>query len=279
QRSAADGDAGYGALGGATTDPHNDATAPEGTISNSGTVTATDGDHTDKVVLSLAGEATTDGAGRWYYCEVSATGATTQDTTHNRGYRTVGAITFQWQVDDGGGYDNIVGGTTDPYNYTDAPEGTISNSGTVTATSGVHTDKVVLSLAGEATTDGAAYDYQCVLDATGCAQQTSDNDDGYRTVGAITYQWQVDDGGGYDNIVGATTDPYNYTDAPAPAITPGNAVATDGAHTDKVALNLAGESIADGAAYDYQCMVSSVDASNTPLASDNDDGYRGHGVL
>lgn len=60
---------------------------------------AGDANHT---FASIAGEGgTTDpyddvnapanGDGRWYYCKVSATGATTQDTSHNRGYR--GAVT------------------------------------------------------------------------------------------------------------------------------------------------------------------------------------------
>jgi len=63
-RSDADADAGYVLLGGATTDPHSDATAPA------------------------------DGSGRWYYCEVNATGAAAQDSTHDRGYRgTIPTVT------------------------------------------------------------------------------------------------------------------------------------------------------------------------------------------
>lgn len=59
QRSAGDSDDTFGAIGGGTTDPYNDVGAPA------------------------------NGDGRWYYCEVSATGATTQDSTHDRGYRGV----------------------------------------------------------------------------------------------------------------------------------------------------------------------------------------------
>jgi len=262
----------------ATTD---DGTAVAGTISNAGTVTASDGTQTAHVVLSLASEATASGTTYTYKVRAGHAGGWSGDSNTDNGHREPGAITYKWQVDDGGGYDDIVGGTTDPYNYTGAPAGTISNAGTVTATSGVHTDKVVLSLAGEATTDGTAYDYQCIVSASGASNspQTSDNDDGYRTVGAITYQWQVDDGGGYDDIGGGTTDSYNYVGAPAGVVTPGVASATDGTETDKVILSLAGESVADGATYDYQCIVSSVDASNTPQTSDNDDGYRTTGAI
>jgi len=58
-RSAADSDAAYGSIvgEGGTTDPYDDTNAPAS------------------------------GEGRWYYCKVSATGAVTQDTPHDRGYR------------------------------------------------------------------------------------------------------------------------------------------------------------------------------------------------
>jgi len=257
-----------------------DPGATAGTITNAGTVTATDGTETAHVELSLAGEAT--GITEHSYTVVASNATGDSDASGaDNGNRSVGAITYQWQVDEGGGYGNIVGGTTDPYNETGAPAGTISNAGTVTATSGVHTDKVVLSLAGEATTNGTTYDYQCIVSATGASNtpQTSDNNDGYRGVGAITFQWQVDDGGGYDNIVGGTTDSYDYTGAPAGVVTPGAGDASDGTSPVHVVLSLAGESVADGATYDYQCIVSSVDASNSPQTSDNDDGYRTTGVV
>lgn len=56
-RSAADSDASYSSVGGGTTDPYNDTGAP------------------------------TDGTGRYWKCLVSMTGATSQYTTANRGYR------------------------------------------------------------------------------------------------------------------------------------------------------------------------------------------------
>ncbi len=61
QRSAADADAGFASIvgEGGTTDPYNDINAPA------------------------------NGDGRWYYCIITMTGATNQDTTHDRGYRAV----------------------------------------------------------------------------------------------------------------------------------------------------------------------------------------------
>lgn len=270
---------GLGELGDVATFDDNGATA--GTISNAGTVTASDGTETAYVELSLAGETT--GTTTHSYTVKAGNDAGWSDASGaDNGNRGVGAITYQWQVDDGGGYDNIIGGTTDPYNYVGAPAGTISNAGTVTASDGTETSHVELSLAGEATTNGASYTYRCIVSSSGASNspQTSDSDTGYRGVGAITYQWQVDDGGGYDNIVGGTTDPYNYSSAPAGTISnAGTVTASDGTFEAYVALSLTGEATTNGATYTYRCIVSAVDASNTPQTSNTDTGYRGVGAI
>ena len=122
QRSAADSDAAYSAIGGATTDPYDDAGAPDPVITP-GTGDASDGTSVLHVVLSVAGESVADGAGRWYYCIVSATGCTSQDTNHNRGYQGAQAMTYAWQrsaADSDATFSSIAGegGTTDPYNDT-----------------------------------------------------------------------------------------------------------------------------------------------------------------
>ncbi len=91
QRSAADADAAYGALGGATTDPYNDTTAPA------------------------------NGDGRWYYAELSATGTTTQDTTHDRGFRAVIATIATLPVS---GFSE----------YTAIPNGSLTTAGVPTVT-------------------------------------------------------------------------------------------------------------------------------------------------
>ncbi len=69
-RSNADGDAGYVLTGGATNDPYNDVGFP------------------------------VNGDGRWVYCEVNATGAVAQDSTHDRGYRGVLPTVTVQAVDD-----------------------------------------------------------------------------------------------------------------------------------------------------------------------------------
>ncbi|KKM88166.1 hypothetical protein LCGC14_1261500 [marine sediment metagenome] len=218
RRSAGDSDASYSNIGGATTDPYNDTGAPAGVITP-GTASATNGSSAAHVTLSLAGESVADGAGRWYYCEVSATGAVTQDSTHNRGYRGVGALTRQWYRSAGDSdatYSLLSGATTDPYNDTTAPAPTIT-PGTGDASDGTSSVHVALSLSGQSANVGAGRFYKCLVSATGASSQYSTANRGYRAPGALTYQWQrsaADSDASYSNIGGATTDPYNDTGAP-----------------------------------------------------------------
>jgi len=280
QRSAGDGDAGYGNIGGATTDPYDDIGAPAGVITP-GTASSSDGTQTAHVVLSLAGESVVDGAGRWYRCVLDATGAAQQISTTNRGYRTTGALTYQWQrsaADSNAAYGNIGGATTDPYNDVGAPQPTIT-PGTATASDGTDTAHVTLSIAGESANTFGRY-YKCVLNATGTTQQTSTNDRGYRGVGALTYQWQRSAGdgdAGYGVLGGATTDPYNDTTAPASTITPGLASASDGTDTGHITLDVTGESVAAGAGRWYYCEVSATGAVTQDTTHNR--GYRGTGAI
>lgn len=57
-RSAVDSDENFSSIGGATTDPYNDT---NGAVEPSG---------------------------KWYYAEINMSGATSQNTTHNRGYKS-----------------------------------------------------------------------------------------------------------------------------------------------------------------------------------------------
>jgi len=155
-RSAADSDATYSSISGATSDPYNDTAAPTPTITP-GAAAASDGLYVTHVALSLSGDSANVGAGRYYKCLVSATGATPQYSTANRGYRGVGTLTYQWQrsaADSDATYSNIGGATTASYDDTGAPA------------------------------DGSGRYYRCVENATGAAQQISSVDRGYR------YTWR-----------------------------------------------------------------------------------------
>jgi len=152
-RSAGDSDADYSILPGATASTYNDMGTSAPTITP-GNASASDGVYTEYVALSLSGQSANVGAGRYYKCYHTATGAVSGYTGVNRGYRGVGTLTYQWQrsaADSDADYSNIDGATTDPYNDTGAPE------------------------------DRSGRYYRCVENATGATQQISTVDRGYRT--------------------------------------------------------------------------------------------------
>ena len=281
QRSAGDSDAGYGNILGATSATHNDTAAPAGVVTP-GTATAGDGLSTAQVALSLAGQSVTDGAGRYYQCILNATGCVEQTTGADRGYRTTGALTYQWQRSSGDSdadYSNIAGADTASYNDTDAPAGIVT-PGTAYASDNLYYDKVELTIVGDSVTDGAGRYYKCVVSATGAADQNSVVDRGYRTTGVLTYQWYRSAGDAaytYSLLVGATTEPYDDITIPAPTITPGTTDASDGLYVDKVTLALVGTTATQGAARYYYCEVSATGAETQETGANR--GYRKAGTL
>jgi len=144
-------------------------------------VSATDGTHTDKVVIT------------WNIAQ----GATKY---------------YVWT-----GADWIDVGNVLTYDDTEAPAPTIT-PGTASASDGTSADYVTLSIAGESVNNGASIDYKVKAWNPGGYGTDSAVNAGYRGVGALTYQWQrsaADSDADYSNIDGATTDPYNDTGAPA----------------------------------------------------------------
>jgi len=118
-----------------------------------GTASATDGDYSDKVVLSLAGESVANGTTHTYTViavnDEGESGPSESDT----GYRGHGSLTYQWQrsaADSDANYSNLTGALTDPYNDTTGPG------------------------------DGTGRYYRCVLNATGATEETSSSDRGIR---------------------------------------------------------------------------------------------------
>ncbi len=192
-----------------------DAGATAGTITNAGTVTASDGSSTAFVTLSLAGEATGHTSHTYKVVASNATGDS-DDSATDPGWRITGAITYQWQDDDGG-WANIVGGTTDPYNNTGAGAPTIT-PGAATASDGTSATLVTLSIAGDVGNNGTTLDYRVIVSATNTSNspQTSDINNGYRGTDTLTYEWfrsATDADAAYGSILGegGTTDPYNDT--------------------------------------------------------------------
>jgi len=98
-----------------------------------------------------------------------------------------------------------------------AAAGTVT-PGTASASDGTYAAYVELSLAGEGVNDGTVYSYKVRAGNAAGWSGDSNLDNGNRRPSAITYQWwrsSADADEDYNSIVGATTDPYNDTDAPA----------------------------------------------------------------
>lgn len=144
-------------------------------------VSATDGDHSNKVVVT------------W----TKSTGAT--------GYRVYG---------DGELLDTL--GDVATYDDEDAPAPTI-NAGSADASDGTSQQYVTLTLSGHSATQGSSRTYKVVaFNATGDSPDST-TDTGYKGTTTLTYQWQrsaTDSDSNYSNLTGATTNPYNDVTAP-----------------------------------------------------------------
>jgi hypothetical protein len=283
-RSAADSNAGYSVIAGGTTDPYNDTGAPAPLIT-AGASVASDGTSTAHVSLSLSGTSVADGSYRYFQCTISMSGATSSNTTVSRGYRPLTALTYQWNrsaADSDASYSTIGGATASTYNDTGAPAPTITG-GTTTATDGTSTTQVTLSIASETANNGDGRYYTCTLVSTGASNTpaTATANRGYRSVGALTYQWYIseaDSDASYTDVSGGTTDPYNDTTyAPAPTITKGTSSATDGTSAAYVTLSNAGEAAVDGLGRYYKCLLTATGAANAYSSANR--GYRGTTTL
>lgn len=126
QRSAADSDASYSNISGATTWDYDDTSPPGGTplISLSGQSVSAG---VFKSFVRLSIEAAIEQVGRYYKCVLDATGCTQQISTPDRGYVSsagVGRINYQWQrsaADSDAGYTDIAGAVYNPYDDQNAP--------------------------------------------------------------------------------------------------------------------------------------------------------------
>ncbi len=247
-----------------------------------GSAVASDGSSTAHVALSVEGESANVGTTHTYKVVAFNDGGDSPDSDTDTGYRGVGELSYQWYRSSGTGdsdFSVIGGGTTDPYNDTGAPAPTIT-PGNAIASDGSSTDYVALSINGESANVGESRYYYCTLSATGASSQSTTHDSGYRGVGELTYQWQRSSGDSdadYENISGATTESYNDEGAPAPTVTPGNAIASDGASTSYVILDLEGEQGNAGDGRYFRCILNADGATEQTTGSDR--GYRGTGSL
>lgn len=145
-------------------------------------VQATDGEHTDKVVIT------------W----VKSTGATKYQVFRN-----------------GVGLGELEDVAT--YNDTGADPPVIT-PGDADASDGLHVEHVALSLSGQSVANGTIHTYKVQAGNDTGWSGDSGTDTGYRGHGDLEYQWQRSAGDSddtYGDIIGATTASYNDTGAPA----------------------------------------------------------------
>lgn len=131
---------------------YDDTAAPAPTITP-GTAAASDGTSAAHVALSLSGHSASDGASRTYKVVAFNAAGDSGDSNTDTGYRGTTTLTYQWQrsaADSDADYSNITGGTTNPYDDTEAPP--------------------------------ANRYYRCVVSMTGATPQTSSPDRGFRGV-------------------------------------------------------------------------------------------------
>ena len=207
-------------------------------------VSATAGDHTDKVLIT------------W----TKSPGAT--------GYQVYrDGIALGWL------------GDVATFSDFDASAPTIT-PGTASASKGTSTEHVVLTLSGAAANPGSEHTYTVKARNDSGESALSSADTGYRGTSTLSYQWQrsaADFNSDYSNIKGATSVTYNDSSAPVPTVTPGTASASKGTSPDHVTLTVTGTSANVGAGRYYRCVVSMSDAV-TQYSNENR-GYIGVGSL
>ena len=197
-----------GWLGDVATYDDTGAAAP---VITPGSSIATDGEYTDKIALALSGTEVNNGTAHTYVVHAKDSSSNESgDSEEDTGYRGHGALTFQWQrsaADSDASYSNITGATTWDYDDTNPPGG-FPIIAEVSKSISQGTFKKFVRLNIEALVETVGRYYKCILDATGCAQQTSVSDRGYLSsagVGPLKYQWQRQEDNTHFYVGGGTT--------------------------------------------------------------------------
>jgi hypothetical protein len=284
QRSAADSDAGYGDIGGGTTDPYNDTAAPA------------------------------DGSGRYFKCVISMTGASNATTSADRGYRAA-IITITTSAATGissttatlngeivvaspnATKRGFAWGTTSNATLpgsNEAPPASYASSNITTGdyAAGTFTD------ARSGLSTGVTYYYRATANNTagwGWGDEVS-----FITVPAaptgvsatdgtsgsnVTITWNYSTGAtGYKvyegiNLLVTLGNVSSYTDllADAPTITVGAITASDGTSALHVTLTSVGEVGVDGAPRTYKVVATNAGGDSADSLTDT--GYRGDSAL
>jgi hypothetical protein len=165
-------------------------------------------------------------------------------------------------------------GDVDTYDDTTAPAPTVT-AGTSTATDGSSAAQVSLASAGASASNGASRTYKVVAFSVDEDSLASATDTGYRSVGALTYQWRRSSGDSdadYSDIAGATASTYDDTAAPLYTVNAPTSVAVEAQSSSVLRVTFSGASITDGAGRYYYCVVGAAGASSQNSTSNR--GYR-----
>lgn len=164
--------------------------------------------------------------------------------------------------------------------WDDPADAPVITAGTSVASDGSYFDSVYMGLSGNSITNGTQYVYVVrAFNSVGSSADSS-TDTGYRVAGTVTYQWNrsaADSDASYGTISGATGADYYDTGGPAPIITAGSAVASDGIYSAKVTLNITGNSIAIGEGRYYTCTLNAPGSYFATSTADR--GYRWPGTV
>jgi hypothetical protein len=161
-------------------------------------LTASAGTSTEGVVLSWTPSSVGPGPRHHYAVSAVIGNRESARSATDEGFRGVPELAYEVSRDGGTTFDDV--GTALELLDSEAPLGVIG-PGTVTASDGAFDTHIAVALTGASVAPGAARTYQIRVAGTAAHSNLAD---GYRGVGALTYQWERSHGTPHE-IAGATS--------------------------------------------------------------------------
>lgn len=204
---------------------------------------------------------------------IASTSAMGNGNITDDGGETITERGFEWDTDSGA-----------PYANSESEEGTFGEGEYSLSLTGLPSGTTIYYRAFATNSEGTGYGSELnFLTIPAAPTNVSATDGDYTDKVVITWTkstgatgYKVYEGENLLDTLG-DVDTYDDTDAPAPTITPGSAVASDGTSSEYVELSLDGASVSNGASRTYKVIAFNATGDSDP--SDTDTGYRGHGDL
>ena len=254
----------------ASTLTFSDDEADAGVLTESPSLTATEGDYADRVELEWTEPATDPGSTHSYTVEAFADLTDSSTSDPDDGWRQAPGVDGYEVFRDGSSIDTV---TSTSYSDEGAEVSGPPDAPSLEATSGTHTDRVTLEWNEPGVVEGVEHTYE-VIAATGFgSEQTSNDAQGWYGEPQIdSYEIEID-GGNWISVGDTTT--HDDFDADSPTLDPGEAAASKGSHDNHVAVNLNNEATSAGDPSTYR--VRAVSSHGTSDASNSADGHIGVG--